>query len=81
MSRSEHGTYKAVKARFWPWLSCKNLQNVSSHSLFAGSGPHERPLCLSGARVRVWGLRFGVQGLEFGVQGPELSVERLVGAP
>ena len=29
---SEHGTYKAFKARFWPWLSGTSVQN------FAGLG-------------------------------------------
>ena len=29
---SEYGIYKAVKARFWPWLSGKNAQNFSGKS-------------------------------------------------
>jgi hypothetical protein len=31
---SEHGTYKTVKARFWPWLQGKNRWHCSSCSLF-----------------------------------------------
>ena len=27
---SEHGTYKTVNARLWPWLSGENCQNVSN---------------------------------------------------
>ena len=32
---SEHGTHKAVKTIFWPWLSGKSPSNVLSCSLFA----------------------------------------------
>ena len=32
---SECGTCETVKARFWPWLSGKNPQNVFSCPLFA----------------------------------------------
>ena len=30
-----YGTYKTVKARFWPWLSGKGRQKLSRCSLFA----------------------------------------------
>ena len=32
---SEDGTYTAVKARFWPWLSGESHQNLARCSLFA----------------------------------------------
>ena len=32
---SEHGTYKTVKARFWPWFSGKSPQHLLTCSLFA----------------------------------------------
>ena len=31
----EHGMYKTVKARFWPWLAGKSPHNLFSCSLFA----------------------------------------------
>jgi len=30
---SEHGTYKTVKARFWPWLSGKPFKWYRVHEL------------------------------------------------
>jgi len=36
---SEYGTYKTVKARFWPWFSGKDPLNLVSCSLFAPT-PH-----------------------------------------
>jgi hypothetical protein len=32
---SEYGTHEPVRARFWPWLSGKSLENVWNCSLFA----------------------------------------------
>ena len=32
---SEHGTYRTVTARLWPWLSGENPQNLLSCPLFA----------------------------------------------
>jgi len=32
---SEYGTYKTVKARFWPWRSGKSLENMSRSFLLA----------------------------------------------
>jgi hypothetical protein len=32
---SEYGAYKAVNARFWPWLSGTSLQNMGRFSLYA----------------------------------------------
>jgi hypothetical protein len=36
---SECGTYKTVKARFWPWLSGSSPLNLLSCSLFARKRP------------------------------------------
>jgi len=50
---SEYGTYKTVKARFWPWLSGKCPQNLSSCSVLLDSGnpKHDAGAVLGGVKV------------------------------
>ena len=41
---SKHGTLKTIEARFWPWLSGKSPQTLSSCSLFTRKRPqHPQP--------------------------------------
>ena len=49
------GTHNTVRARFWPWLSVKSPENLSSGSLFARQQCTETDLTVS-AKHEEFGL-------------------------